>query len=155
MGDTVIGHGVPGLNIKQAFDFPVPCTAVFAALTDGIDLWWPATMRVTGTGARLRLAPVLGAALVEEGPGRAGVIWGQIDAMTVPSRLYLNGWFGIPGVVMGRVHFDLTETLEGCRLSLLHQAIGPVPEDVAARHRQRWREVLDGALRSYLAGTPV
>ena len=151
----MIGHGVPGLSIRQDYNFSVTPQALFAALTEGLDKWWPRATRLTGPAGRLALVPQLGAFWDEQGPGGAGVIWGQVDAITAPVRLYLNGWFGVRGVVMGRVHFDIEPCVGGCRLTLLHQAIGPVPEDEGTRHRAAWRETLDGALRSYLDGTLV
>lgn len=151
----MIGHGVPGLSIRQEHDFPAHGAAIFDALTLGIDAWWPAEARVCGQGGRLTLAPELGAALVEQGAGGAAAIWGVVDAIEPARRLYLNGWFGVAGVVSGRVHFDLDETAEGTRLTLLHQAIGPVPEDLNTQFRARWRRILDSALRKHLTLTTV
>ncbi len=151
----MIGHGVPGLSIRQDYDFSATAQAVFGALTEGLDAWWPVAARLTGPRGRLDLMPELGAYWLERGPAGAGVIWGQIDAITAPTRLYLNGWFGVRGVVMGRVHFDIEQTPGGCRLTLLHQAIGPVPEDEGTRHRAAWRDTLDRALRGYLNGVVV
>lgn len=98
----MIGHGVPGLSIRQEHDFPAHGAAIFDALTLGIDAWWPAEARVCGQGGRLTLAPELGAALVEQGAGGAAAIWGVVDAIEPARRLYLNGWFGVAGVVSVR-----------------------------------------------------
>lgn len=149
----MIAHGVPGLDIQQTHLLPAPPDVVFAALTLGIDAWWPRSYRLTS--GTLSLLPALGASLSEAGPGGKAAIWGVVDLIEPGRRLYLSGWFGIPGVVMGRVHFDLHPEGAGTRLTLLHQAIGPVSEDRVSVHRTRWREVLGGALVAYLAGTPV
>lgn len=149
----MIAHGVPGLDIQQSHLLAAPPEAVFAALTDNIDSWWPQAHRILG--GRLALAPVLGAALTETGAQGAGTIWGMIDLIEPGRRLYLSGWFGVQGVVMGRVHFDLQSEGAGCRLTVLHQAIGPVSEDRVSTHRARWREVLGTALARHLSGTPV
>ena len=152
----MIGHGVPGLNIRQQHDFPAPVQRIFAALTREIDLWWPQAARLTGPQGRLSLLPELGAALIESGPGGAGAIWGQIDRIEAPVHLALSGTFGVPGAVMGRVWFDLAPLeVDGCRLTLVHQAIGPVSEDRAQQHGRLWRQVLDESLRAHLAGRPV
>ncbi|MFN4100919.1 MAG: SRPBCC family protein [Pararhodobacter sp.] len=151
----MIGHGVPGLDIRQQHDFATSDAALFHALTQGIDEWWPPDTRLTGPLGRLSLVAEPGAVLIERGPGGAAVIWGTVDAVEPERRLYLNGWFGVQGAVAGRVHFDVTGIASGARLTLLHQAIGPVPEDMNTRHRATWRRILDGALRAYLSGTPV
>lgn len=151
----MIGHGVPGLDIRQEHDLAGTCAAVFAALTLQLDVWWPADLRVTGPTGRLSLEASVGAPLVETGARGAAAIWGIIDSIEPDRRLYLSGGFGVPGVVAGRVHYDLAAHDEGCRLTLLHQAIGPVPEDLNTRYRSSWRRILGVALRDHLAGTPV
>lgn len=148
----MIAHGVPGLDIQQAHLFSASPAAVFAALTVQIDVWWPMTQRLVG--GRLALIPALGAALTETGACGA-TNWGVVDLIEPERRLYLQGWFGVPGVVMGRVHFDLFPEASGCRLALLHQAIGPVSEDRVSLHRAQWREALGGALVRHLTGNPV
>ena len=151
----MIGHGVPGLDIRQEHDFAMPRSTIFSALTQGIDAWWPEDTRVARPQGRLSLRAEPGAMLIETAPGGASVIWGMVDAVEPGRRLYLNGWFGVQGVVAGRVHFDLTDRPEGCRLTLIHQAIGPVPEDMNTRYRATWRRILHGALRDYVSGVQV
>lgn len=149
----MIGHGVPGLNIQQSYDFPAHPVQVFAALTGGFDQWWPRTWRQTGPQGTLSLMPIIGAALLEVGPDDAQAIWGWIDGIKPPWHLYLLGRFGVDGVVAGRVHFDLEAVDSGCRLSVLHQAIGPVPEDRGGSLRRAWRAALDDDLRQFLIAT--
>ena len=148
----MIAHGVPGLDIRQDYDFQAPPGAVFSALTTEIGRWWPARLRLLGTG-QMQLRPELGAFLQETAAGGRGAVWGQVDLIEPERRLYLNGWFGVPGVVMGRVHFDIEPQGGGATLSLTHRAIGPVPEDRVARQRTAWRDVLGEALRVHLNGT--
>jgi len=149
----MIAHGVPGLDIQQTHVHAAPPAAVFAALTVQIDSWWPVSHRVLG--GRLSLVPALGATLNEVGDAGAAAVWGTVDLIDPDRRLYLSGWFGVQGVVMGRVHFDLQPDPAGSRLTLLHQAIGPVSEDRVSRHRAYWRDVLGVALVRHLSGIAV
>ena len=148
----MIGHGVPGIDIRQEHDFNTSAAALFAALTLGLDAWWPPEARVLGPDSRLSLTAELGGTLIESLPLGHGVIWGVIEAIEPDRRLYFNGWFGIQGVVAGRVHFDLAERASGSRLTLVQQAIGPVPEDQVNRRGKLWRQLLDGSLRRYVSG---
>ena len=150
----MIGHGVPGLNIRQEYLFPASPAAIFDALTQQVDRWWPATGRLLGPGSHLSLPAILGGEFTETA-GQAGAIWGRVDAVEAGRRLYLQGWFGVRGGVAGRVYFDLEPQGDQTRLILLHQAIGPVSEDQSSRHRALWREILDQALRSHLSGLAV
>ena len=148
----MIGHGVPGLDIRQEHDYPVAAASVFAALTLGLDAWWPTDARVTGPDGHLSLSAQLGAPLVEEASGGRAAIWAVVDLVEPDKRLYLSGWFGVHGIVAGRVHFDLADHETGSRLKLSHQAIGPISEDVHSRRRTLWRRILDSSLRDYLNG---
>jgi len=150
----VIGHGVPGLNIRQEYLFDASAMALFEALTGQVDRWWPASARLLGPNSRLTLPAVLGADFTESA-GPSGAIWGRIDMLETGRRLYLQGWFGVRGVVAGRVYFDLEPEGAGTRLVLLHQAIGPVTEDQSSRFRALWRDILDQALRQHLTGIAV
>lgn len=152
----MIGHGVPGINISQSYVFSQPSSGVFLALTEGIDAWWPKTWRLAGEGSTLSLAAEIGSAMLEVGPGGSAAIWGWIDALSPPSKLHLLGNFGVEGAVSGHVQFKIEDADDGgCRLAVLHQAIGPVPEDRGARYRSVWRDALNSRLRSYLDGGTV
>lgn len=150
----MIAHGVPGLDLKHEYDFAATPEAVFTALTEGLDAWWPAAARVLEPPGRMSLSALLNGVLMETGY-QGGAILARVDRIEPGRRLYLVGSMGVPGVVMGRVHFDLTPTDDGCRLILTHQAIGPVSEDRVSLQRALWREALGLALRQHLAGTPV
>ena len=117
--------------------------------------WQVACLRsLIAATVRLVLLPELGAQLTETGP-KGGAIWGHVDRIEPDRRLYFCGWFGVPGLVMGRVQFELEPIGAGCRLQLSHQGIGPVSEDRVERQRAIWREVLGVALRGHLAGVAV
>ncbi len=148
----MIGHGVPGLNIHQSFEYSSSPKAVFAALTEGLNAWWPTSWRQTGPDATLVLNAWLGAAMTETGAADAGAIWGWIDAIIPDKQLHLLGHFGVENAVAGRVQFDIDPNEEGCTLQVLHQAIGPVAEDRGAKYRIAWRDALDTRLRAYLQG---
>ena len=151
----MIGHGVPGIDIRQEHQFATSAAALFTALTLGLDSWWPDEARVLGNASLLTLTPSPGGSPVETTTDGQGVIWGMIDQIEPERRLYFNGWFGIPGIVAGRVHFDVVENSSGARLSLLQQAIGPVPEDYVNRRSQLWRKLLDKSLRAYVTEATV
>ena len=149
----MIGHGVPGLNIQQSFNLPASPNAVFSALTEGLDAWWPRTWRQIGLSGTLALDCRLNAAMSENGADGAGAIWGWIDAIIPNKSLHLLGHFGVEGAVAGRVQYEISPKEGGCVLHVLHQAIGPIAEDRGAKYRIAWRDALDIKLRSYLQGS--
>ena len=141
---------MPGIEIRQEHDFATTCAAMFATLTLQLDAWWPQDARLLGPESRLSLDAELGAPLIENGTDGAAVVWGVVDTIQPDRRLYLNGWFGVQGLVAGRVHYDIAAIGNGCRLTVQHLAIGPVPEDVNTRYRAQWRRILGTALRDHL-----
>ena len=137
------------VEIRQAVSLPAPRERVFAALTREIGVWW--SFRQTGDGGRLQLKAEIGAEMIETGPDGHAAIWARIEEIQPPSRLYLSGRFALVGAVAGRVHFDLIPETQGCRLTVLHQAVGAISEEAQAQFVQGWRHLLDDALRAHLA----
>ena len=137
------------VEIRQAVSLAAPPARVFEALTREIGDWWP--FRQAKQGARLTVAPEIGAALVEQGADGHAAIWAQIEEIQPPSRLYFSGRFAMVGAVAGRVHFDLAAEGAGCRLEVAHQAVGAIAEEAEASFRAGWRELLEKALPAHLA----
>lgn len=138
-----------GLDIRQETDLNASPDVVFNALTRDVQNWW--IMRQTIPGSSLTLEPRVGASLVERSPEGHEVIWGTLEEVRKPDRLYFSGRFAVRGAVAGRVHFDLQDlTGGGCRLILSHQAIGNISEDTRASFNAGWGKLLGQCLTSYL-----
>lgn len=138
-----------GLDIRQETDFSASPEMVFNALTHDVQNWW--IMRQTSPGSSLTLLPRVGASLVERSPDGHEVIWGTLEEVRQPDRLYFSGRFAVKGAVAGRVHFDLDALAGGgCRLILSHQAIGNISEDTRNSFNAGWGKLLGQCLTSYL-----
>ncbi len=138
-----------GLDIRQELEFGASPERVFHALTDDVQNWW--IMRQTNPGSSLTLAPKVGASLVERSPEGHEVIWGTLEEVRQPDRLYFSGRFAVKGAVAGRVHFDLEALADGgCRLILTHQAIGNISEDTRNSFHAGWGRLLGQCLTSHL-----
>jgi uncharacterized protein YndB with AHSA1/START domain/DNA-binding transcriptional ArsR family regulator len=138
-----------GLDIRQEMDFSASPALVFNALTHDVQNWW--IMRQTNPGSSLTLEPRVGASLVERSPDGHEVIWGTLEEVRRPERLYFSGRFAVKGAVAGRVHFDLEPlTGGGCRLILSHQAIGNISEETRNSFNAGWGRLLGQCLTSYL-----
>jgi len=141
------------LNIRQQIDFAVSPARVFSGLTSEINQWWGASFRQTGLGSQLVLEPEIGSAMVEFGSDGHAVVWARVEEIKPNQRLYLAGRFAVEGAVAGRIHFDLEDLgASGCRLTLAHQAIGDIPEELTAKFNAGWRELIGVQLRQYLMG---
>ena len=139
------------LDLRQETDLPTSTGRVFAALTQDIDIWWDNAHRQTGNGGRIVLDPEIGADMVERSSDGHAVIWGRVEEIRRPDRLYLSGRFGVRGAVAGRVHFDLIAVgNENCRLVVSHQAFGLITEETLSNFDAGWRELIGRRLRAHI-----
>jgi len=140
-----------GLDIRQETDFVATTEQVFAALTHDINRWWDGSHRQTGEDGLIVLEPAIGTDMVERSSDGHAVIWGRVEEVRRPDRLYLSGRFGVRGAVAGRVHFDLATTEnKGCRLVVTHQAVGAITEQMQGNFVAGWRELIGQHLRAHL-----
>lgn len=136
-------------DIRQETEFNASPAMVFDALTRDVQNWW--IMRQTNPGSSITLLPKVGASLVERSPDGHEVIWGTLEEVRRPDRLYFSGRFAVKGAVAGRVHFDLEQTPHGgCRLILSHQAIGNISEDTRNSFNAGWGKLIGHCLTAYL-----
>ena len=143
---------VLGLDIRQSVDIAAPRERVFVALAREIDLWWGSGYRQTGKGSQITLGLEIGADMMERDAAGHAVIWGRIEEIRAPDRLYLSGRFAVPGAVAGRVHFDLEDSGVGCRLQVAHQAVGAIDPEARERFVAGWLELLGTQLRQHAEG---
>lgn len=147
--NPMLPSGPLALDIRQETEFNASPTTVFDALTRDVQNWW--IMRQTNPGSSLTLLPKVGASLVERSPDGHEVIWGTLEEVRRPDRLYFSGRFAVKGAVAGRVHFDLEATPQGgCRLILTHQAVGNIAEETRNSFNAGWGKLLGQCLTSYL-----
>ena len=141
------------VEIRQEGELPASPERVFDALTRDLGRWWTAPFRQAGAASRLELAPEIGAAMIERGPGGHEVVWARVEEIQPPLKLYLSGRFSMLGAVAGRIHFDLAPSgAQGCRIVVAHQAVGGIAAETRARFAEGWRELIDRRLRAHLTG---
>jgi DNA-binding transcriptional ArsR family regulator/uncharacterized protein YndB with AHSA1/START domain len=139
------------LDIRQQTEFPASRQRVFSALTQDINQWWDDAHRQTGAGGMIVLEPAVGTDMIERADNGHSVVWGRVEEVCRPERLYLSGCFGVADAMAGRLHFDL-EGMEGdcCRLRLRHQVVGGVSKEMLRRFENGWRELIGGRLLAFI-----
>lgn len=137
------------LDIRQEAEFEASPEAVFNALTRDVQSWW--IMRQTNPGSSLSLEPRVGSSLIERSPDGHEVIWGTLEEVRPPDRLYFSGRFAVEGAVAGRVHFDLERTGSGgYHLRLSHQALGNISDSTRNSFNAGWGKLIGQCLTSHL-----
>lgn len=137
------------LDIRQETELEASPEVVFTALTRDVQSWW--IMRQTVPASSLTLEPRVGSSLIERSPDGHEVIWGTLEEVRRPDRLYFSGRFAVEGAVAGRVHFDLARTGSGgCHLLLSHQALGNISEATRKSFHAGWGKLIGQCLTTHL-----
>jgi hypothetical protein len=121
--------------------------AVFAALTTGLDGWWPHRAR---DGAHIVYEPRVGGCYFEDWGEGAGLLYGHVVVFEPPRRVItmLSGGYGA-----SLVHKKIVEALEPAGDATLYKRAlilsGEVSEEMEAMYRTGVAEVVD-ALKRHL-----
>jgi Activator of Hsp90 ATPase homolog 1-like protein len=110
-------------------------------LTGRIGDWWNEPyVPPSSRGISLDLRP--GGVLWDDRGNGNGYALGVVRGFTQPRELILDGDFGVPGAIHGRLVVTLDETPPGSTITFTHTAIGAIPDDREAHHRDGWADLL-------------
>ena len=90
----------------------------------------------------MAISLLFAAAIVRNQPppvDRLGTVRGYIE----PAELILDGEFGIPGALHGRLIVSLHPDATGTVITFTHTAIGPIPADGTTAHERGWATLLE------------
>ncbi len=129
--------------------------AVWRALTDDIDRWWPQAFYCGGGVGprRFLLEPYPGGRMWEDHGDGDGLLWGTVIHVQRERVLELCGAYAGPLAWVGR--FELRGDGDATRLRFCESAIGRQDETTLRSKEQGWRFLFDGCLRAHVeGGTP-
>ncbi len=139
-----------GLRIDtyQAFDYPSPAPRVFAALTEGISMWW--TQKIHPE-ARSVLEPRPGGQWLQTW-SNGGACFGTIIHVEVPYRIRIQGPLAMTVPADNVVEWQLEPLPNGgTRLHVTHRGWGLFDQAAADGYEAGWRDTFGSALANYLA----
>jgi hypothetical protein len=115
------------LLIEVRFTLPLALSRSQAwhRLSADIDQWWPAAYRASSEHSRMRLDPVPGGFLLEDGGSGNGVLWYTVQAVDAPQSLVLSGFIAPPfgGPALSLLRLALTEPKPGHCIVEIHDAL--------------------------------
>jgi uncharacterized protein YndB with AHSA1/START domain len=128
------------LDISQQIEIAAPPAEVFAGLLAQMG---EENRRHDGVPMPMRIEPLPGGRWFRDLGENAGHLWGHVQVIKPPQLLELCGPMFMSYPVVNWLQYRLEATGPGTRLTLRHQAIGPV----AAEHREGvqsgWRYLLE------------
>lgn len=133
--------------------------AVWRALTDDIDAWWPEAFYTGGDAATRRYVVEArpGGRMYEDWGDDQGLLWAVVNTVQKPSLLQIwgvafPGWGG-PSLLTGT--WSLEADGSGTRLRFTEATVGKLSESHMRSKEKGWTFLFDGALKAHLEGRPV
>ncbi len=141
--------------VRVDLKIPIEASAarVWASLVDDTDAWWLEDYRAV-PGGRLTLEAFAGGRLVEETGDKAGILWGQVIAITPGESLNLSAQLAPPyaGPATSLLHLKIVaDGEERSVLEVSDSIFGLVTEKTAGAVESGWR-ALFGGLKSHAEG---
>jgi DNA-binding transcriptional ArsR family regulator/uncharacterized protein YndB with AHSA1/START domain len=128
------------VTITQAGRCAAPPPVVWHTLTARTGQWWTHPFAGEDSlGLSLDLSP--GGALWDQRPA-GGFVLGTVRGYIEPAELVLDGEFGIPGALHGRLTVSLQAEGTGTMITFSHTSIGPIPADGTTANERGWAILL-------------
>jgi len=129
------------VSITQTSSCSAPPPVVWQTLTARIGQWWTHPFAGQDSqGLSLDLSP--GGALWDQRPA-GGYVLGTVRGYIEPAELIIDGEFGIPGALHGRLTVSLHADATGTAIKFTHTAIGPIPADGTTAHERGWATLIE------------
>jgi uncharacterized protein YndB with AHSA1/START domain len=137
-------------TVDQRYEFAVPADKLFAALTVDIGEWW--LPRYLRDGARdIRIGAIAGGWLEQPLKHGGGFVMAEVQEIVPNKSLVLQGSFGIPGAIYGRVAYSVDSlSARASTLRLEHYVIGQLAPPIEAIFVKGWALLLDASLRAFV-----
>jgi uncharacterized protein YndB with AHSA1/START domain len=123
-------EAVNTLDIRKEVMINAPLDVAFAALLEEVG---PGSQLPDGKPFPMKIEPWPGGRwyrdLGEAGGHKYGHLWGHVQVIKAPTLLELTGPMPMSFPAINHVQYRLAEAEGGTRLSLVHRAMGMIPQD--------------------------
>lgn len=137
------------IHILQSIDIAATPRRVWKAIVDQTGAWWGEPFLITeGDRIEITVEARLGGT-IRERSGDAEATWGTVTAITPGARLRFSGAMGMDGATHGTVDYHLEELGDTTRVTVEHEAIGALDDDVRDSYDWGWSELND-RLRAWI-----
>jgi len=136
---TVDNEAIHTLDIRQDILIAASPEIAFEALLDELG---PGSVMPDGTPFPMKIEPWPGGRwyrdLGETGGKKYGHLWGHVQVIKAPTLLELTGPMPMSFPAINHVQYRLKAEGSGVRLSLIHRAMGQLPQDLRAGMPEGW-----------------
>lgn len=139
MTATIDKDTVHTLDIRQDILIAATPDVAFQALLEELG---PGSVMPDGKAFPMTIEPWVGGRwfrdLGETGGYKYGHLWGHVQVIKAPTLLELAGPMPMSFPAMNHVQYRLTAESGGTRLSLVHRAMGLIPQDLRDGMPEGW-----------------
>jgi uncharacterized protein YndB with AHSA1/START domain len=132
------------LDIRKDIFIAASQAIAFEALLEELG---PGSVMPDGTAFPMKIEPWVGGRwyrdLAETGGHKCGHLWGHVQVIKAPTLLELNGPMPMSFPAMNHVQYRLKPEGTGTRLSLIHRAIGLLPQELRDGMPDGWAHGLN------------
>jgi hypothetical protein len=123
------------VNVAREIGIAAPLAIAFEAILEELG---PSSELPNGTTFPMVIEPWPGGRWYRDLGDGAGHLWGHVQVIKPPTLLEVWGPMFMSFPAVNHVQYRLTEEGEGTRLSFLHRAMGPIPEEFRAKFGVGW-----------------
>jgi DNA-binding transcriptional ArsR family regulator/uncharacterized protein YndB with AHSA1/START domain len=144
----------PACMLTVSLEIPIAATParVWQALTEQMELWWPADFRAATDSLHMSFDATIGGRILEQGKNGSGVIWytvyGIAPGVSVDMVGQLSPAFGGPAQSLLRL--ELREQGHQTMLVLTDAVVGNVGARSAESLQSGWKAIFDDAFKSFV-----
>lgn len=139
------------MHIEQKHHINATRPVVWGLLTQRINDWWQHPFRIYEGSAHVRLELRPLGPLAEMWKDNGFAMWGHVSYVDPGSVLELTGPCGMGGAVHGVFSFHLEDQDGGVNLTLVHDAMGMLRQDIREVFEHGW-DVMMTTLKSLAEG---
>lgn len=123
------------VNVSREIEIAAPVEIAFEAILEEIG---PAGELPNGTSFPMVIEPWPGGRWYRDLGDKSGHLWGHVQVIKPPTLLELYGPMFMSFPAANHVQYRLTAEGKGTRLSFLHRAMGPIPDEFREKFGAGW-----------------
>lgn len=139
MSAAVNSTQIHTIEIRKEVQIDAPPEVAFRAVLEELG---PGSQMPDGTAFPMKLEPWPGGRWYrdrgEAGGMAYGHLWGHVQVIKAPALLELTGPMMMSFAAVNHIQYKLTPEGKGTRLSLIHRAMGPIPQDLRDGMSEGW-----------------
>lgn len=127
------------IRIQKEIAIAAPIEIAFEAVLEQLG---PGSEMMDGTPMPMVVEPWPGGRWFRDLGNKSGHLWGHVQVIKPPTLLEFCGPMFMSFPAVNHVQYRLTAEGNGTLLKLIHQGMGPIPQDLRERMHDGWNYII-------------